>query len=232
MGKPLVYEIEGVTEEDWYSMCPTDIPSTRPSGIGTNPGDNRVPAWDNVDTDWNARGFRLPTSWEWQWAAMGGVSCSIHGPGTFENPNNDGYRKAFAGASAVQPNGRLRTGRSQHAWLSINDAGVMTARLDGVRPVGLLLPNELGLYDMSGNVFEWVYDRVNGANNQAVNTTETINTDWTGQHTPWQRRLGHGGDWWNDDSATFDRPSIWNRTGYWPSGGYDQSGIRLVINAE
>ncbi|MCL2410895.1 MAG: SUMF1/EgtB/PvdO family nonheme iron enzyme [Treponema sp.] len=240
MERELVYDVEGVT--NWATICPSEIPAFRPAGLGTNSGGTAVEEWQATSVNWEASGFRLPTGWEWQWAAMGGLECSV--PGSIETMqdihgenvqvNTQGFRKAFAGASAVNNAGQLRTGRLAHAWLSINDTNVLS-RLDGTRPVGLREPNELGLYDMSGNVFEWNWDWVNGGNNQGANVVNGELFDFRGINRPTagdQRRLGHGGDWFNDVGATVDRPSIWNRTGYWAHFGYDQSGFRIVYNMD
>ena len=43
------------------------------------------------------------------------------------------------------------------AWYNGNAGG-------GTHVVGTKLGNELGIFDMSGNVFEWCFDTVNGAN--------------------------------------------------------------------
>lgn len=77
------------------------------------------------------------------------------------------------------------------------------------RPVGQKAPNGLGIYDMSGNVWEWtcsVYDeKYGGSENQCVNKNDT-----------YARRVRRGGSW---DSA-----SAWVRSAY---RGEDTPGYRL-----
>ena len=86
-------------------------------------------------------GYRLPTEMEWMWAAMGA-----------ENPSG-GYAKKYAGGGTENT-----VGIELCAWYSGNS---LTNRK--THEVGLLEANELGLYDMSGNVVEWCYDQSKGS---------------------------------------------------------------------
>ena len=83
-------------------------------------------------------GYRLPTEAEWEYAARAGTQTAYHtGVNTQTNCNND--------PNPNDPNMDLA------GWYCGNAAGT-------THPVGQKQVNAWGLYDMHGNVWEWVQD--------------------------------------------------------------------------
>jgi formylglycine-generating enzyme required for sulfatase activity len=137
--------------------------------MGTNPsvftGDPNRPvenvSWDDVQAfitklnQMTGRRYRLPTEAEWEYAARGGQEAT----GSRETRAERRAREAAEaeGDAAAGDRGRAQMFFGHRflddvAWYSYNSGGE-------THPVGGKNPNELGMYDVIGNVWEWVSDR-------------------------------------------------------------------------
>ena len=126
-----------VTQALWYAVMGSVFLGYRSSNLPVD-----WVSWDDCQTfitKLNAltgATFRLPTEAEWEFAAKGGKK-------------SQGY--TYAGSNTIE----------DVAWYSENSYSLGSSSPDyGTHAVATKAPNELGLYDMSGNVTEECQDRL------------------------------------------------------------------------
>ena len=127
-----------VTQRQWKAVMDS-TPSTNQSCGEDCPVESV--SWDDVQTylkklsQLSGKSYRLPSESEWEYAARAGTS-SPYGWGDAKSHDKANY-------GSEECCGGFREGRDQ--W-------------EATAPVGRFEPNAFGLFDMLGNVAEWVED--------------------------------------------------------------------------
>ena len=166
------YSISGSTDPDAWPARPAY--STDPS----------FAAWNAVECNWSANGYRLPTETEWAYAARGGSDWT------------DNYE--FSGSDSLD----------NIAWYSENSSNL-------THPVGTKWPNQLGIYDMSGNLYEFCWDWY-------APYTDNL-TDPVGPASG-EMRIVRGGSW----MSIRENCVVAGRYEEYPNSVFDYNGFRVV----
>lgn len=127
-----------LTQGIWQAIM-GDNPSSYKDGDARQPVDNfTLEQMNELFEKLSAFGpFRLPKDFEWEYAADGAQNMPLDEDGV-------GIADVYAGFSDINE-------IEKYAWIAENSDG-------HPHRVGELLPNKMGIYDMSGNMYELIAD--------------------------------------------------------------------------
>ena len=184
-----------VTQEVWVTIMDSNPSSFKGD---TRPVENV--SWEDTQlflrklSGRTGREYRLPTEAEWEYASKGGQYWQE-------------FPFQYVGGDKLNEVG----------WYDANSHGE-------TKPVGLKTPNLLGLYDMSGNVWEWCEDWYNSDFYKECEQQGVVIDPCNRKEG--RSRVIRGGGWIS--SARHCRPSY--RDSNTPSFRFNNIGFRVVLS--
>ena len=198
IGFPFALSVHEVTFAEWDSCvsgggCAGYRPDDEGWGRGNRPVINV--SWDDVQlyASWlsseSGQIYRLPSESEWEYSVRAGTTTTYHF-------GNDEWALCRYG---------------NHADASVDYSWRNSSCSDGIggmtAPVGSYVPNAFGLYDMHGNVLEWVEDcRSDSYVGAPVDGAAWLAGDCV-------RRIWRGGSWVNQPERLRAARRSWSTTG-------------------
>ena len=142
--------LNAMSRSDDLAECYTLTGCTGTAGVDLSCTDVTVTAPD--ENPYLCAGYRFPMEAEWEYAYRGGTTTAFHGGNI-----------TTTGRTPLEPS------LGEVGWYGGNSGVSYSEAFDcsgwyeeaaacGTHPVGAKTPNPSGLYDVSGNVYEWVWD--------------------------------------------------------------------------
>ena len=153
--KPFAIGRYEITFDDWERCVKVGGCTTQPSDDGWGRGRRPIihVSYNDITEQYlpwlskiSGYTYRLPTEAEWELASQGGNKSSL------SQVQEAGSKAQLACTYGNSSDVSAKTREAIWAGVGCNDGFVYTA------PVGSLKSNSLGIYDMHGNVWEWVSD--------------------------------------------------------------------------
>ena len=192
------YEVTFADYDRFVSATGRESPNDEGWGRGSRPvihvsqeDAQAYAAWLSAQT---GKSYRLPSESEWEYAARAGT------------------RTRYSWGDSIGCS-QARYGRSPLG-------GECSNSMDGTVPVGSFEPNGFGLYDMHGNVCEWVED----CGHDNYEGAPTDGSAWTSGCGPDVRAVVRGGSWYYLPRDLRSAFRDWDS----PSARYSSVGFRLV----
>jgi formylglycine-generating enzyme required for sulfatase activity len=216
IARPFAISKFEITVEQW-NACAADAkcpPRNDPVSRGRQPAAyvtwimaQQYLAWLREKTGKN---YRLPTETEWEYAARAGSTASY-----FFGDNEADLCTYANGSDLSTPITTDAQGDQHNFWRNKQCADAFPLES---APVGSFRPNAFGLYDMLGNMREWVADCFHETYGAAPLDGSAVTTN------PCDARVLRGGGW--SDSPWDLR--VAHRTGQSPEEADDDVGLRVV----